>query len=290
MCGAGPDLKAGAGRGAPVRRAWNLAAVAQGTPYYAALIAASDRSAADRVTDARRDPLKLLNDFNERLSTVVRARQATLEKFRARPRAADAAVAEQRALSDRRPAGRATPASQPAQQRPRAYRGSGPSSRRRGSPKGHRGSRKGGSGSHLGSQTQGHPRLPVTLRARLGSGNLRSERKCPLPGTWAEGWYRQSSAESVVTMAIGRGRMVPRSSSASRTEGRIAWRRKRSRAITERTGTRCASVRFLPTAAGFLLRRHLLGAIGAESEPLRTVNPNEAEQRSDDCGQLLKAS
>jgi hypothetical protein len=26
----------------------------------------------------------------------------------------------------------------------------------------------------------------------------------------------------------------------------------------------------------------------AESEPLRTVNPNEAGQRSDDCGQLLK--
>jgi hypothetical protein len=28
----------------------------------------------------------------------------------------------------------------------------------------------------------------------------------------------------------------------------------------------------------------------AESEPLRTVNPNEAGQRSDDYGQLLKAS
>ena len=27
----------------------------------------------------------------------------------------------------------------------------------------------------------------------------------------------------------------------------------------------------------------------AESEPLRTLNPNEAGQRSDDCGQLLKA-
>jgi predicted methyltransferase len=39
----------------------NLAAVAQGTPDYAALIAASDRSAADRATDTRRDPLKLLS-------------------------------------------------------------------------------------------------------------------------------------------------------------------------------------------------------------------------------------
>jgi predicted methyltransferase len=35
-------------------------AAAQGTPDYAALIAAADRSAADRATDARRDPLKLL--------------------------------------------------------------------------------------------------------------------------------------------------------------------------------------------------------------------------------------
>ena len=35
-------------------------AAAQGTPDYAALVAAPDRSAADRATDARRDPLKLL--------------------------------------------------------------------------------------------------------------------------------------------------------------------------------------------------------------------------------------
>jgi predicted methyltransferase len=35
-------------------------AAAQGTPDYAALIAAPDRSAADRATDARRDPLELL--------------------------------------------------------------------------------------------------------------------------------------------------------------------------------------------------------------------------------------
>jgi predicted methyltransferase len=35
-------------------------AIAQGTPDYAALIAAPDRSAADRETDARRDPLKVL--------------------------------------------------------------------------------------------------------------------------------------------------------------------------------------------------------------------------------------
>src|SRR5271154_5690103 len=35
-------------------------AAAQGTPDYAALIAAPDRSANDRATDARRDPLKLL--------------------------------------------------------------------------------------------------------------------------------------------------------------------------------------------------------------------------------------
>jgi predicted methyltransferase len=40
---------------------FNLAsAAAQGTPDYAALIAAPDRSAADRATDARRDPLKVL--------------------------------------------------------------------------------------------------------------------------------------------------------------------------------------------------------------------------------------
>jgi predicted methyltransferase len=36
------------------------AALAQGTPDYAALVAAPDRSAADRATDARRDPLKVL--------------------------------------------------------------------------------------------------------------------------------------------------------------------------------------------------------------------------------------
>jgi predicted methyltransferase len=36
-------------------------AVAQGTPDYTALIAAPDRSANDRATDARRDPLKLLS-------------------------------------------------------------------------------------------------------------------------------------------------------------------------------------------------------------------------------------
>src|SRR5258708_362295 len=35
-------------------------AAAQGTPDYGALIAAPDRSAADRATDARRDPLKVL--------------------------------------------------------------------------------------------------------------------------------------------------------------------------------------------------------------------------------------
>src|ERR1700675_4237160 len=35
-------------------------AAAQGTPDYAALLAAPDRSAADRATDARRDPLKML--------------------------------------------------------------------------------------------------------------------------------------------------------------------------------------------------------------------------------------
>src|SRR5271170_3984743 len=35
-------------------------AAAQGTPDYAALVAAPDRSAADRATDARRDPLKFL--------------------------------------------------------------------------------------------------------------------------------------------------------------------------------------------------------------------------------------
>src|ERR1700688_5241752 len=41
-------------------------AVAQGTPDYAALISAPDRSAADRATDARRDPLKLLTFIDAR--------------------------------------------------------------------------------------------------------------------------------------------------------------------------------------------------------------------------------
>jgi predicted methyltransferase len=41
-------------------------AVAQGSPDYAALIAAPDRSAADRATDARRDPLKLLTFIGAR--------------------------------------------------------------------------------------------------------------------------------------------------------------------------------------------------------------------------------
>jgi predicted methyltransferase len=39
---------------------------AQGTPDYAALIAAPDRSAADRATDARRDPLKVLTFIGAR--------------------------------------------------------------------------------------------------------------------------------------------------------------------------------------------------------------------------------
>jgi hypothetical protein len=37
------------------------------------------------------------DDFNERLSAAAKARQVSLEKFRARPRADDVAVAEQRA-------------------------------------------------------------------------------------------------------------------------------------------------------------------------------------------------
>lgn len=37
------------------------------------------------------------DDFNERLSTAAKAKQASLEKFRARPRADDPAVVEQRA-------------------------------------------------------------------------------------------------------------------------------------------------------------------------------------------------
>ena len=41
-------------------------AAAQGTPDYAALIAAPDRSAADRATDARRDPLKVLTFIGAR--------------------------------------------------------------------------------------------------------------------------------------------------------------------------------------------------------------------------------
>jgi predicted methyltransferase len=46
---------------AAIAACFNLSgAAAQGTPDYAALIAAADRSAADRATDARRDPLKLL--------------------------------------------------------------------------------------------------------------------------------------------------------------------------------------------------------------------------------------
>src|ERR1700688_1065293 len=41
-------------------------AVAQGTPDYAALIAAPDRSAVDRATDARRDPLQILTFIGAR--------------------------------------------------------------------------------------------------------------------------------------------------------------------------------------------------------------------------------
>src|SRR2546429_8665494 len=38
----------------------SLGAAAQGVPDYAAIVAAPDRSDADRVTDKRRDPVKLL--------------------------------------------------------------------------------------------------------------------------------------------------------------------------------------------------------------------------------------
>jgi hypothetical protein len=40
---------------------------------------------------------KKSDDFSERLSTAAKAKQASLEKFRARPRADDPAVAEQQA-------------------------------------------------------------------------------------------------------------------------------------------------------------------------------------------------
>jgi hypothetical protein len=40
---------------------------------------------------------KKSDDFNERLTTAAKARQATLEKFRARPPADDPTVVEQRA-------------------------------------------------------------------------------------------------------------------------------------------------------------------------------------------------
>jgi Family of unknown function (DUF6481) len=40
---------------------------------------------------------KNADDFNERLTTAAKARQATLEKFRARPRTDDAAVVERQA-------------------------------------------------------------------------------------------------------------------------------------------------------------------------------------------------
>src|ERR1700675_324131 len=43
-----------------------VGAVAQQTPDYAAILAAPDRSAADRATDARRDPLKLLTFIDAR--------------------------------------------------------------------------------------------------------------------------------------------------------------------------------------------------------------------------------
>jgi Family of unknown function (DUF6481) len=41
---------------------------------------------------------KKSGNFSERLSTAAKARQASLEKFRARPRADDPAVAEQQAV------------------------------------------------------------------------------------------------------------------------------------------------------------------------------------------------
>jgi Family of unknown function (DUF6481) len=41
--------------------------------------------------------IKKSDDFNERLSTAAKARQATLEKFRARPRADDPAAVERQA-------------------------------------------------------------------------------------------------------------------------------------------------------------------------------------------------
>ena len=48
-----------------------------------------------------------------------------------------------------------------------------------------------------------------------------------------------------------------------------------------------------PSVRGAPITEHALAVamarFAAESEPLRTLNPNEAGQRSDDCGQLLKA-
>jgi Family of unknown function (DUF6481) len=62
---------------------------------------------------------KKSDDFSERLSTAAKAKQASLEKFRARPRADDPAVAEQQAarLATTR---RATSAGQREQPRPSA--------------------------------------------------------------------------------------------------------------------------------------------------------------------------
>src|SRR5882757_5235146 len=53
--------------------ATSLSAAAQGVPDYAAIVAAPDRSEADRTTDKRRDPVKLL------AFTGVRAGMAVLD-------------------------------------------------------------------------------------------------------------------------------------------------------------------------------------------------------------------
>jgi hypothetical protein len=66
------------------------------------------------------------DDFNERLSTAAKARQAALERFRARPRADDPSVVERRAArlatSQARDARKATRAAEAARLKEEAIR------------------------------------------------------------------------------------------------------------------------------------------------------------------------
>jgi hypothetical protein len=115
---------------------------------------------------------KKSDDFNQRLSTAAKARQASLEKFRARPRADDPAVAEQRvarlATSQARDARKAARTAETTRLQAEAIRQAADEVERKSTEEASRRLRK-----SRCKPSARPPAMPVTPHARRGSGNRR---------------------------------------------------------------------------------------------------------------------